>query len=129
LGPAKIVPASLKAARDAKVGARTTVFLRALSLSCSLRKKSGKTTLAALVMITIILLYGGRFAEGYCVANDLEQAVSRVFTMVCRIVEASPLLRAIARITSESRLLSPARREHCRNRIRRRFCRWRQPDD
>ena len=37
-------------------------------------KKSGKTTLAAIIMLTMILLYGGRFAEGYCVANDYEQA-------------------------------------------------------
>jgi phage terminase large subunit-like protein len=64
-------------------------------------KKSGKTTLAAIIMLTMVLLFGGRFAEGYCVANDLEQAVSRVFTMVRRICEASPLLRAIARITSD----------------------------
>jgi len=70
-------------------------------------KKSGKTTLAALIMITMVLLYGGRFAEGYCVANDLEQAVSRVFTMVRRVCEASPLLRAIARITAD-RVFFPA---------------------
>ena len=56
-------------------------------------KKSGKTTLAAIIMLTMILLYGGRFAEGYCVANDLEQAQSRVFAIVKRIIEASPLLR------------------------------------
>src|SRR5262249_32747249 len=36
-------------------------------------KKSGKTTLAAIIMIAMVLLYGGRYAEGYCVANDLEQ--------------------------------------------------------
>jgi hypothetical protein len=70
-------------------------------------KKSGKTTLAAIIMLTMVLLFGGRFAEGYCVANDLEQAVSRVFTMVRRIVEASPLLRSIARITSD-RIVFPA---------------------
>jgi phage terminase large subunit-like protein len=64
-------------------------------------KKSGKTTLAALVMITMILLFGGRFAEGYCVANDFEQAQSRVFAMARRIVEASPLLKSEARITAD----------------------------
>jgi hypothetical protein len=58
-------------------------------------------------MLTMVLLFGGRFAEAYCVANDLEQAVSRVFTMVRRIVEASPLLRAIARITTD-RVVFPA---------------------
>jgi phage terminase large subunit-like protein len=64
-------------------------------------KKSGKTTLAAIVMLAMILLFGGRFAEGYCVANDLEQAQSRVFAIVKRIIEASPLLRAIAKLTSD----------------------------
>jgi len=26
-----------------------------------------------------VLLFGGKYAEGYCVANDLEQAQGRVF--------------------------------------------------
>ena len=64
-------------------------------------KKSGKTTLAAIIMLTMILLYGGRFAEGYCVANDLEQAQSRVFAIVRRIIEASPLLRASTKLTAD----------------------------
>jgi phage terminase large subunit-like protein len=64
-------------------------------------KKSGKTTLAAIIMLVMILLLGGRFAEGYCVANDLEQAQSRVFAIVKRIIEASPLLRAIAKLTAD----------------------------
>ena len=56
-------------------------------------KKSGKTTLAAIIMLTMLLLFGGRFAEGFCVANDLEQAQSRVFAIIKRIIEASPLLK------------------------------------
>ncbi len=64
-------------------------------------KKSGKTTLAAVVMLTMVLLYGGRFAEGYCVANDLEQAQGRVFAMVKRIIAASPLLRREAKVTAD----------------------------
>ena len=48
----------------------------------------------------MILLFGGRFAEGYCVANDLEQAQSRVFMMIKRICEASPLLSSEAVITA-----------------------------
>jgi hypothetical protein len=64
-------------------------------------KKSGKTTLAAIVMLTMVLLYGGRFAEGYCVANDFEQAASRVFQQVKRIIAASPLLQAEAKITAD----------------------------
>ena len=58
-------------------------------------KKSGKTTLAAIIMLTMILLYGGRFAEGYCVANDLEQAQSRVFA-ISSASSRLALLRAIA---------------------------------
>jgi len=59
-------------------------------------KKSGKTGFAALHMLTTVLLFGGRFAEGYALANDLEQATSRVFQAISRIVEASPLLRGEA---------------------------------
>ena len=70
-------------------------------------KKSGKTTLAAIIMLTMVLLYGGRFAEGYCVANDLEQAQSRVFLQVKRIVEASPLLKHEAKLTAD-RVVFPA---------------------
>ena len=61
-------------------------------------KKSGKTGFAALLVLTVLLLYGGRYAEAYCVANDLEQAQGRVFEMVRRMVEASPLLRGEAKI-------------------------------
>jgi phage terminase large subunit-like protein len=64
-------------------------------------KKSGKTGFAALFVITLLLLYGGRYAEAYCVANDLEQAQSRVYEQIRRIVEASPLLRPEAKITSD----------------------------
>ena len=71
-------------------------------------KKSGKTTLAAIIVLTMILLFGGRYAEGYCVANDLEQAQSRVFEMCRRIVEASPLLRREAKIIA-NRISFPSR--------------------
>jgi phage terminase large subunit-like protein len=70
-------------------------------------KKSGKTGLAALYLLAMILLFGGRFAEAYCVANDLEQAQSRVFQAVKRIVEASPLLMREAKITAD-RIVFPA---------------------
>jgi phage terminase large subunit-like protein len=63
-------------------------------------KKTGKTATAAMHLLTTTLLYGGRFAEGYAVANDLEQAQGRVFQAVRRIVEASPHLRHIADITA-----------------------------
>jgi phage terminase large subunit-like protein len=63
-------------------------------------KKSGKTATAAMAMIYVVVVLGGRFAEAYCVANDLEQAQGRVFQAIARIVEASPLLREAAKVTS-----------------------------
>lgn len=70
-------------------------------------KKSGKTGFAAMHMLTMILLFGERFAEGYALANDLEQAQSRVFQAIKRIVEASPLLKREAKITAD-KIVFPA---------------------
>jgi phage terminase large subunit-like protein len=64
-------------------------------------KKSGKTGFAALHMLTTILLFGGRLAEGYALANDEEQAASRVFAAIRNIVQASPLLKREAKITQD----------------------------
>jgi phage terminase large subunit-like protein len=61
-------------------------------------KKSGKTTLAALFQIYIVAVLAGRYGEGYCLANDEEQAVSRVFTAASRIIESSPLLADAAEL-------------------------------
>ena len=63
-------------------------------------KKSGKTALAALATLYVIVCLGGAYGEAYAVANDLEQASSRVFQACCRIIEASPLLRNSAKITA-----------------------------
>ncbi|MEW6048641.1 MAG: terminase TerL endonuclease subunit [Bacillota bacterium] len=63
-------------------------------------KKSGKTTFGALVTLYTVLVHGGRLAEGYVFANDEEQAVSRVFAGVVNIVEATPWLRALAKVTN-----------------------------
>lgn len=62
-------------------------------------KKSGKTTLAALVVLTVIVLFGGRHGEAVLAANDFEQSKTRVYEMIKRIIEASPLLAAEANIT------------------------------
>jgi Phage Terminase len=62
-------------------------------------KKSGKTGFGGMHMLTTVLLFGGAFGEGFALANDLEQAASRVFLAIKRIVEASPLLRNEAIIT------------------------------
>jgi Tfp pilus assembly major pilin PilA len=35
-------------------------------------KKSGKTATAAMIVIYVIVVLGGPYAEGYCVANDFE---------------------------------------------------------
>ena len=73
--------------------------LRYPELVYSAPKKSGKTALAAMVVLTVTLILGGRYGEAYCVANDWEQAVSRVFAAIRRIVEASPALRDAATVT------------------------------
>ena len=62
-------------------------------------KKSGKTAFAAMVVLYVVCELGGRFAEGYCAANDFEQSQGRVFQAIGRIVEASPLLAADATVT------------------------------
>jgi phage terminase large subunit-like protein len=69
-------------------------------------KKSGKTGFAAMHLLTTTLVFGGRFAEGYCIANDLEQAQGRVFQAVRRICEASPHLKRECNIT-QSRIEFP----------------------
>jgi phage terminase large subunit-like protein len=63
-------------------------------------KKSGKTTFQAIIQITMTLLFGGAFPESYVLANDQEQARSRVFEICCRIINASPLLKDEAAITA-----------------------------
>ena len=45
-------------------------------------KKSGKTGFAALFTLTMCLIFGGQYAEGYAIANDLEQAQGRVFQAI-----------------------------------------------
>jgi phage terminase large subunit-like protein len=62
-------------------------------------KKTGKTGTAAAHVLTTTLVFGSRFAEAYCVANDLEQAQGRVFQAIRRICEASPWLKREADIT------------------------------
>jgi phage terminase large subunit-like protein len=64
-------------------------------------KKSGKTATAALHLLTTTILFGGRFAEGYALANDLEQAQGRVFQAAKRICQASPLLKRECIITAQ----------------------------
>ncbi len=73
--------------------------LRHPELVFSAIKKSGKTAFAAMILIYVIVVLGGRYVEGFCCANDFEQSQGRVFTAAARIVEASPLLRPDAIVT------------------------------
>jgi len=70
-------------------------------------KKSGKTGIGACKGIYVAAVIGGPFAEVYCLANDYEQASSRVFQACVRIITASPLLRGSVKITKD-RILFPA---------------------
>jgi phage terminase large subunit-like protein len=63
-------------------------------------KKSGKTGFAGMHLLTTTLVFGGRYAEGYAIANDFEQAQGRVFQAVRRICETSPHLRRECNITA-----------------------------
>jgi hypothetical protein len=69
-------------------------------------KKTGKTVTAAMHVLTTTLVYGGRYAEAYCIAADLQQAQERVFGEIKKICECSPLLRREAQIT-QSRITFP----------------------
>ena len=61
-------------------------------------KKSGKTAFAALLTLTAVIVYGGAYAEAYCIANDFEQAAGRVFKAIVQMIERSPKLRDHAKI-------------------------------
>lgn len=63
-------------------------------------KKSGKSCLASMIAIYVAVVVGGPLAEVYCLSNDYEQSVGRVFESARRIIEASPLLRNSAKLTA-----------------------------
>ena len=77
------------------------------SRSTAARRKSGKTTFAGIHALTTLLLFGGSYPEATICANDQEQSVGRVFTMIRRIIESSPLLKREAKITQD-RITFPA---------------------
>jgi phage terminase large subunit-like protein len=88
-----------------KIGADGRLLYPEQVYSCP--KKSGKSCFAAIIIITMILLFGGAYGEAFALANDQEQAKGRVFEMIRRIIEASPLLKREAKIT-ESKITFPA---------------------
>ena len=59
-------------------------------------KKSGKTAFEAIIMLTMVLLFGGGYPGAH--PNDQEQARSRLLTVSCCFVHASPLLRYDAQV-------------------------------
>jgi len=63
--------------------------------------KSGKTAIAAMAAIYVAAVIGGAYAEVYCLSNDYEQSVGRVFEQARRIIEASPLLRGSVKVTAD----------------------------
>jgi len=65
-------------------------------------KKSGKTTLGAMCMIYVIGVLAGKYGEGFCAANDLEQSTSRVFKQCVRILECSPMLKSSVKVTADT---------------------------
>jgi Phage Terminase len=69
-----------------------------LVFSCG--KKGGKSTLAGMIVLYIIVALAGPYGEAIIVANDYEQALARTFAMIARIIESSPLLRNSAKIMS-----------------------------
>src|SRR5207247_3849921 len=104
--PVEILPAQRSFLAHAfKTGEGGKLLYPELLYSCP--KKSGKTTFAALFTLALVLLYGGAFAEATLAANDMDQAVGRVFEMCRRIVEASPLLKREARVLQD-RIVFPA---------------------
>jgi phage terminase large subunit-like protein len=69
-------------------------------------KKTGKTATSGMHGLVTTLVYGGKYAEGYCISNDFEQAQGRVFTAIKQICEASPLLKRECEIL-QSRITFP----------------------
>jgi phage terminase large subunit-like protein len=77
-------------------------------------KKNGKTTLAAWVLLYLLVADGEAAAEVYSVANSTEQA-SQIFREARAVVEASPELRRHLEIVpSTGRIVFPATRSFYR---------------
>lgn len=70
-------------------------------------KKSGKTALAAIATLYAIFVQGGSYAEGYCIANDLEQAQGRVFQAITRILQSTPMFQGSYELT-QSKVTFPS---------------------
>ena len=87
------------------------------------KSKGCSGTFQAIIQLTMTLLFGGAFPESYVLANDQEQARSRVFEICCRIINASPLLRDEATIT-EHKITFPACKANSGHHFQRRLSCW-----
>jgi phage terminase large subunit-like protein len=97
--PFELYPAEERFIREALTPKRDGSLAHP-ELLFSAPKKSGKTALAAMSMLYVIVCLGGPYAEAYLVANDFDQAQGRVFQAIARIIEASPLLKDSAKVTA-----------------------------
>ena len=89
-----------------KTGPDGKLLYPELVYSCP--KKSGKTTLAAIFAITLVVLHGSRSSEAILASNDYEQSRSRVFEQIKCIIAASPLLNREASSTQSKITLANA---------------------
>jgi hypothetical protein len=70
--PFELYPAEERFFREAlTLGAHGRLPYPELIYSCP--KKSGKTGFAAMAVLYVVVVLGGPYAGGYCVANDFEQ--------------------------------------------------------
>jgi phage terminase large subunit-like protein len=63
-------------------------------------KGSGKTYSGAIELLTTLLVFGGKNAQAFCLASDLQQAQQRVFAACKQITLNSPWLHEQADITA-----------------------------
>lgn len=87
----RFLRAALKPKRDGRLPYAELVY--------SAPKKSGKTMIAAWCVLFVILALAGQYGEAYCVANDEEQAVSRVFEAIVRLARTNRSLLEEMKIT------------------------------
>jgi phage terminase large subunit-like protein len=84
--PFQMYPAQERFLREA-LTVRSDGRLPYSELVFSAPKKSGKTALAAMIALYVVLVLGGAYAEGYCLSNDFDQSVGRVYQQIVRMLD------------------------------------------
>ena len=84
-------------------------FLEALFVR---QRRAARPRSRPCVAIYVAVVIGGLFAEVYCLSNDYDQSVGRVFQAAARIIQASPLLAGSAKITADRILFTSDRSEY-----------------